>query len=70
MDNLQEQVVGLLQKHNRLTEDFVCYKMGVTPMKAKELCEYAWYWRAKNNFYQNHLGMSIEEYEGICNAGY
>jgi hypothetical protein len=68
MNNEQEQAIGLLQKHNRISPVLFQQKMGITQEKAQDLCEFAWNWQAKNCFLLRHLGITIEEYEGICNG--
>jgi hypothetical protein len=68
MTNEQQLVINMLNIRQRLTPQDIAVELCIPLEKSQELCEHAWIWQARNMWYQRALGMTVEQYEGICNG--
>jgi hypothetical protein len=63
MNSNETQVLDLQEKHGRLTQAFICYKLKVTPDEAHKLLDYANRRKAREMFIWRGFGISLEEFE-------
>jgi hypothetical protein len=68
MNGNQEATLNLLSKTNRITPDMIMSHLKVTPDEAIDLCNFGYMWQARNAFLLRNMGISLDEYEGICNG--
>jgi hypothetical protein len=68
MTNEQQLVINMLNVRQRLTPQEIAIELCISLDTAQKLCEHAWCWQARNSFLERHLGMNIEQYEGVCNG--
>lgn len=66
MNSLEKSAYEILKKEKRITPALLCRKLKVDIQSAQELCHSAYSYQCRDFFYIRRYGMSMEEFEKMC----